>query len=82
MNRQIILLFLMNIVTAVGYSLISTLFPPIAIKKGLNESHIGLIISLFSFSHSLIIPFSQKIFNVYGKRKIFFISLLSEVNKI
>jgi len=79
MRKEIILLFLVNIGSAVGYSLIAPLFPSIAIERGLNESIIGVIIASFAISNSLITPFSQKIFMKFGKKKIFFLGLFVEV---
>lgn len=79
MRKEIILLFLVNIGSAVGYSLIAPLYPSIAIKNGLSESIIGLIIASFAISNSLITPFCQKIFMTYGKKRIFFIGLFTEV---
>ncbi len=79
MNKNIILLFLVNISSAVGYSLIAPLFPSIALEKGLSEAIIGIIIASFAVSNSIITPYCHKIFSIYGKKKVFFFGLLSEV---
>lgn len=80
MKKEIILLFLVNIGSAIGYSLIAPLFPLIALKRGLSESLIGLIIAAFAISNALTTPFGQNIFQKYGKKRMFFIGLFLEVN--
>ena len=80
MKKEIVVLFLINICSGIGYSLIAPLFPSVALQKGINETIIGLIIASFAISNSLITPFTQIIFTKLGKKKAFSYALLAEVN--
>lgn len=79
MKKEILLLFIVNIGSALGYSLIAPLFPLMAIEKGLTETMIGLIISCFAIFNTIITPFSQNIFKRYGKRNTLLIGLILQV---
>ncbi len=79
MEIQILILFTINLVSGAGYSLISPLFPSVAIKNGLTDSSIGFIISSFALANLIITPFSRKLFNLVGKKDILFYALLIEV---
>lgn len=79
MKKEIIILFLANVGSAIGYSLIAPLFPLVAIQKGLTESMIGFIIASFAISNSIITPLGNNIFKLYGKRNILFLALFTEV---
>lgn len=79
MKKEIILLFTINILSAIGYSLIAPLYPSIAIKKGLSEYAIGIIFSCFSISNIIFIPLSPKFIKHYGRRQLLYIALITEV---
>lgn len=79
MKKEILLFFLVIVGSSSGYSLVAPLFPSIAIKRGITESMIGLIIGCFAFSNALIIPFCQQIFQKFRKRNIFLFCLIFEV---
>jgi MFS family permease len=80
MKREIVLLFLVNFGSAIGYSLVAPLFPSIALERGISEETIGKIMASFAISNVLITPFYSKIFNIIGKKRVFYIGLFIEVN--
>lgn len=79
MKTEIILLFLVNIGSAIGYSLIAPLFPSIALERGISEALIGTIMASFAVSNVIITPFYRYIFNFFGKKTSFFLGLFLEV---
>ena len=81
-NNTIILLIVVNIISGTGYSLIAPLFPSVAKKRGISESIIGLIISSYAISNLIITPFGSKVFKKIGKKNVFLLAIIIEVNKI
>lgn len=83
-NKEIFLLFVINIISGVGYSLVAPLYPSIAVNRGLNNFIIGVIISIFAISNLFVTPFAHIIFKKIGKKKIFMYAIGAEVlfNKI
>ncbi len=79
MNKEIFLLFCVNIISGIGYSLVAPLFPSIALKRGLSEFSIGFIIALYAVANLIITPFTDKFFRFFGKKKTFLISIALEV---
>lgn len=69
-NREVLFLFVLNISTGVGYSLIAPLYPNIALERGMSEFGIGFIISLYAITDMLTTPFFHIIFKKFGKKKI------------
>ena len=51
------LFFLINIFSGMGYSLVSPLFPTLGKQDKLNEEILGLIISTYSISNTILTPF-------------------------
>jgi len=82
MNREIFLLFFVNIISGIGYSLVAPLFPSIALKRSLSEFTIGFIISLYAIANLIVTPFTDKFFKKFGKKNVFFCSILGEVKKL
>ena len=78
MNKNILLLFFINLFSAMGYSLISPLFPSIGEKHNLNEAIIGWIISLYALFNFSITPFVPILVIKFGKKNIFIISVFLE----
>ena len=79
-NKRLIFFFIINFLSAIGYSLVAPLFPPLALEKGLNEATIGLIISLFAIANFLITPMSPYIIENFGRKRVFYMSMIIEVN--
>lgn len=82
MNKEIFLLFTVNVLSGIGYSLVAPLFPSIALKRGLSEFVIGFIISLYAIANLLVTPFTYKFFKNFGKKKVFLIAIGLEVSYI
>jgi predicted MFS family arabinose efflux permease len=82
MKREIILLFSVNIMSAIGYSLIAPLYPSIAKERGIGEHLCGLIISMFALSNFFATPFCPMLISKYGRKNIFYFALSLEVFKI
>jgi len=79
MKNEIILLFMINVLSAVGYSLIAPLFPSIAINKGVSEFTIGLTFSCFAISNVITIPLTPQLIKKYGRINLMYFSLFLEV---
>jgi MFS family permease len=79
MKKELIALFLLNILSAIGYSLIAPLYPPLARERGLKDYTIGFIISLYAISSFLVTPFAPLIISKYGRKKCFYIATIMEV---
>ncbi len=81
MTKEIILLFIINSLSAIGYSLIAPLYPSIAKERGLKEHIIGLSMSLFAISNFIATPSCPKFIGKYGKKRMFYIAMSIEVQK-
>ena len=81
MFSQIALLFSINVLSAIGYSLLAPLYPTVAKSKGVEEYQIGIIFSFFAISNIIAIPLTPKLIGIYGRRKLFYIAMIIEVNK-
>jgi MFS family permease len=79
MNKEIFLLFTVNILSGIGYSLVAPLFPSIALKRGLSQFTIGFIISLYAITNLIVTPFNYKFFKYFGKKNVFLIAIALEV---
>ena len=56
MNFSNIILFSINLLSALGYSLIAPLYPSIAKEKGVDENEIGIVFSFFAISNLIALP--------------------------
>jgi MFS family permease len=79
MKKELIVLFSINVLSAIGYSLIAPLYPPVAAERGVKEYMVGLIISLFAITNFIVTPFSPQIISKYGRRKVFYFAMTLEV---
>lgn len=79
MKSQVLLLFAINLFSAMGYSLIAPLFPTLGEKRHIGENLIGWIISTYALFNFMITPFCPALANKYGRKKIFYLSTLLEV---
>jgi MFS family permease len=79
MTKEIWLLFIINTLSAVGYSLVAPLYPLIAFERGLKEHIIGLIIALFAISNFLSTPIVPKYISKHGKNNMFYLAMTLEV---
>ena len=78
MNSYIILLTILNLLSATGYSIIAPLLPIISSEHQISETISGLIFSSYSIANIIIIPFIPNIFNKIPKKLSFQLSALIE----
>lgn len=71
-------LFLMNLFSGNGYALLSPLFPSLALKKGLTETVIGFIISIFDLSNIIITCFTPNLSVKFTRVKLLYIATFFE----
>ena len=69
MNNKILILSIINIFSAIGYSLIAPLFPSLASDKKIGENIIGLIISCFPLSDILSTIFVPYLIFKFTRKK-------------
>ena len=79
MKKEILVLFFINICSAIGYSLIAPLYPSEAIKRDIKERLCGVIISMFALSNFFATPFCPALIGRYGRKKIFYFACRLEV---
>ena len=79
MFYQISLLFFIDILSSIGYSLLAPLYPSQALEKGVSELTIGIIFSSFAISNVITIPFTSKLINIFGRKRIFYAAMIIEV---
>ncbi len=80
MKKEILLLFLLNGCSGIGYSIIAPLYPSEAYKHGIGEYISGIIISMFALSSFIASPFSPYLINKFGRKNILYTACLLEVN--
>ena len=78
MNNKILILSIINIFSAIGYSLIAPLFPSLASDKKIGENIIGLIISCFPLSDILSTIFVPYLIFKFTRKKIFMFAAILE----
>lgn len=78
-NKEIFLLFVINIISGVGYSIVAPLYPAIAFSRGLDDFLIGIVISIYAVSNLFVTPFAHTIFEKYGKKRTFVYAVTGEV---
>ena len=74
MKRSQILLFVMNILSGMGYSIVSPLFPLL----NLEEDLLGFLISVYALSSFFFAPFVPKFCKKFGRINILYISTFGE----
>lgn len=78
MFSQFVFLFCINVLSAIGYSLLTPMFPFMAKDKGVDEYIIGIIFSCFPIANIIAILLSPKVIHIVGRRKLLYIALLIE----
>ena len=78
MKRSQVLLFLMNMLSGMGYSIVSPLFPLLGEKGNLGEDLLGFLISIYALSSFFLIPFSPIFCKKFGRINILYISTFGE----
>jgi len=79
MKKDIVFLFVINVCSAVGYSLIAPLYPALAIERGFGEHLCGQIISMFAISNFFFTPLCPMFIKMIGRREIFYLAMVLEV---
>jgi predicted MFS family arabinose efflux permease len=79
MKTEIILLFFINVCSAIGYSLIAPLYPYEAKKRDIQENICGIVISMFAVSNFFATPFCPTIISKFGRKKTFYYACILEV---
>jgi MFS family permease len=82
MFSKIFLLFFINVLSAIGYSLLAPLYPSVAKLKGVDEYMIGIIFSVFAVSNIISIPLTRVLIMKMGRRNLFYLAMLIEVGKL
>ena len=80
MKYPIKILFLITVLTSISFSIINSFFAPVAIKKEVKESVLGILISSYSIFVIATTPFISGIAEKFSRRKIFLFTLFLHVN--
>ena len=65
-----------NVLGAMGYSLIAPLYPPMAKGKGTSSTICGVVLALFSFSQIVTIINTPYLITKFGRKKLFLVSAI------
>ena len=76
--KDLYILFLVNMFSGIGYSLIAPLFPLLGEEDGLNEELIGWMISLYPVASTAITPFVPLMCKKFQRIKILYFSTFFE----
>ncbi len=79
MKYPIKILFGITVLLSTCLSIVTAFFAPIAIKKEVNESILGIMISIYSVFVISITPFISGIVEKFSRRKIFLLTLFLHV---
>jgi DHA1 family multidrug resistance protein-like MFS transporter len=77
--KEVILLFVINTLSSLGYSLIAPLYPPLAKERAMPEYLIGLVISAYALIGFVITPLCPKIIKMFGRKKVLYTAIGLEV---
>lgn len=70
--------FFMNMLSGTGYAIFSPLFPSLATKKGITETKIGFIISIFDLANTIITAFTPLLCIKFTRIKLLYVSTFCE----
>lgn len=79
MFSQILLLFTINMLSSIGYSLLAPLYPIVAQNLDIPDHIVGVIFSCFAIANVITIPLSPKLVKFFGRKKLFYIAMILEV---
>ncbi len=82
MLRKIVFLIFINICSAIGYSLIAPLYSVEAEKRSMGKDVCGIVIGFYALANFLTTPFIPNLINIFGRKSIFYIACILEVNII
>ncbi len=75
MKKELTLLFIINALSGIGYSIIAPLFPSMAMQKGITEDSIGFIFSCYAISNMITLPLTPHLIKVYGRLNMMYYSM-------
>jgi len=78
LDKTIITLAGLNLITNSAYSSIAPFYPFEAIKKGVNPVYIGFIFAVYSLTKTLVSPIVGSVMNTVSRKKIILFGLLVE----
>lgn len=78
MNYQVTLLFVINLCSAMGYSLVAPLFPVLSTIRHVGDDLIGWIISVYALFNFAVTPICPILVNKYGRKNVFYIATILE----
>lgn len=78
MNYQIALLFVINLCSAMGYSLVAPLFPVLSTTRYIGDDLIGWIISVYALFNFSVTPICPILVNKYGRKNVFYFATILE----
>jgi MFS family permease len=79
MKEEFFILFSINFLSALGYSLIAPLYPSLAKERNIGENICGITISMYAISSFIITPLYPFLILKYGRKRIFYIAIILEV---
>lgn len=82
MDVNLIILLYVVFVAGFSYSLQFSVYPMIASNKGLNESEIGFIISLYCVGNLIGIPFNNKIISLIKRFNVLALAISFRVSSL
>jgi MFS family permease len=74
---ELTVFFLINIATAISYSLPIPLYTKIAYSRGFSESFVGFVFSVYSLANIAMIPFTNKLIEKIGRFNLLIIACLT-----
>lgn len=79
MNKNLIVVLLLNFLNGIGYTIVTPILPILIEEKGASETLAGFIIAAFSLSNVISIPFMPFIMTKFRKKVLLVFSLTLEV---
>ncbi len=76
-NKQLIIIFIIMFTEVLGFSMVLPIIPFLGLSLGLNALHVGLIMSVFSFSQLIASPVTGKLSDRFGRKPILIMSQIS-----
>lgn len=79
MKKEIKIIFGLALLINLGNSLINAYYAPFLLEKGVNETTVGIIISIYSFVILITTPFYASTIKIIGRKKTFIITTQLQV---
>ena len=78
MNKEVLILFFLNMFSGAGYSIIAPLFPILGKEDSISEELLGWMISFYALSDFFATPFVPKIIQIFGREKVLYLATFGE----